>query len=104
MHRSNWEAGSAPENDAKTHKTMAEILTHGYSSESSRMYRKGLGGMDTLDNACMGAKSIRKHPLGESTNRGSALGQEALEQPQTIQLTYMYSQEDLGVYMEKVTP
>ena len=67
------------------------------------MYRKGLGSMDTLDNACMGAKSIRPHPLGESTNKGSAPGQGALEQPQTIQLTCMYSQKDLGVYIEKVT-
>ena len=68
------------------------------------MYRKCLGGMDTLDNACLRAESVRTHLLGESTNRGSALGQGALEQPQTIQLTYMYSQKDLGVYIEKVTP
>ena len=43
--------------------------------------------METLDDACMGAKSVRKHPLGESTNRDSALGQGALEQNQIIQHT-----------------
>ena len=58
------------------------------------MYQKGLGSM--------GAKSVLSHPLVENTNKVSALEQGALEQTQTIQLTY--SQKDLGVNTEKVTP
>ena len=55
--------------------------------------------METLDNACMGAKSVMTHPLGENTNKCSAIGQGAFEQTQTIQLTY--SPKDLGVHTEK---
>ena len=51
------------------------------------MYRKGLGGMETLDNACMGANIIQTHPFGEITNSDSALEQGALEQTQRIQHT-----------------
>ena len=60
-----------------------------YTKGSSRvgMYRKGLGGMETLDNACMGANIIQTHPFGEITNSDSALGQGALEQTQRIQHT-----------------
>ena len=43
--------------------------------------------METLDDACMGAKSVQKHPLRESTNRDSALGQGALEHTQRNQHT-----------------
>ena len=67
------------------------------------MYRKGLGSMDTLDNACMGAKSIRTHPLGESTNRGSALGQSNRTTPDNSTYIHVFT-KDLGVYIEKVTP
>ena len=65
------------------------------------MYRKGIGGMETLDNACMGAKSVGTHPFGENTNKDSALGQGASEQTQAIQLKY--SQKGLGVNTEKIT-
>ena len=38
------------------------------------MHRKGLGGMDTMGNACIGAKSVRIHPLGKTTqSKGCAL-------------------------------
>ena len=33
------------------------------------MHRKGLGGMDTMDNACIGAKSVWTHPLGKKHNQ-----------------------------------
>ena len=60
-----------------------------YTKGSSRvgMYRKGLGGMETLDNAGKGANIIQTHPFGESTNRDTALEQGALEQTQRIQDT-----------------
>ena len=33
------------------------------------MHRKGFGGMDTMDNACIGAKSVRTHPLGKTQSK-----------------------------------
>ena len=52
------------------------------------MHRKGLGGMDTMDNACIGAKSVRTHPLGKTQSKVVRLERErAFEQTQTIQHT-----------------
>ena len=53
------------------------------------MHRKGLGGMDTIDNGRIGAKSERTHPLGINTIKGCALRERerAFEQTQTIQHT-----------------
>ena len=53
------------------------------------MHRKGLGGMYTMDNACIGAKSVHGHiPWEKTQSKVVRLERErAFEQTQTIQHT-----------------
>ena len=48
---------------------------------------KGFSGMDTMDNACIGAKSVRTHPLGKNTIKGCALRErEHLNKPKQFSI------------------
>ena len=42
------------------------------------MHRKGLGGMDIMDNASIGAKSVRTHPLGKTQSKVVRLERESI--------------------------
>ena len=62
------------------------------------IYQKGLGGMETLDNACMGAKSVRTHPLREKTNiKVVHVDREHWNKPRKFSILLWYMDNNLSV-------
>ena len=76
------------------------------------MHRKGWGGMDTMDNACIGAKSVRTHPLGKHTIKGCALRErEHLTKPKQFSILrwcignmHIWAYEKFGLFYSSIQP